>query len=151
MLKIIKGNILSSQEQYIAHQCNCVTTYAAGLADVIFQKWSYADCYQIRWVSDVPGTIDVRGDGKSLRYVVNMFAQYNPGKPHNGDDVKDGYMARKRYFISCLNEIKKLKPQSVAFPLLVGCGLAGGDHSFYKSALEKFSLQTDVVLYDLTK
>lgn len=149
MLTIVTGNILSSKEQYIAHQCNCVTTTAAGLADVIFKKWSIADCYSIRWENDVPGTIEVRGNGKEHRFIINMFAQFNPGKPHNPDDSKDGYQARKQYFISCMTHIKNLKPDSVAMPWGIGCGLAGGDWDFYKKVIDKFSTSFNIVLYKL--
>jgi len=151
MLKVITGNILSAEEQYIAHQCNCVTTTSAGLAKIIFTKWTHAECYYIRWAPDKPGTIEVRGDGKYHgRLIINMFAQYNPGKPPSADDPLDGFQARKKYFIMCLNEIKKLNPVSIAFPLYIGAGMAGGDHNFYKSALTKFAdSNINVVLYDL--
>ena len=149
MLKIVTGNILSSTEQYVAHQCNCVTTNAAGLADIIFKKWSYADCYSIRWTNDKPGTIEVRGNGKESRYVINMFAQFNPGKPYKEDDLKDGYQARKKYFIDCMKLISDLKPESVAMPMFVGCGLAGGSWDFYKKVIDKFAENYSIVLYKL--
>jgi hypothetical protein len=81
-----------------------------------------------------------------------MFSQYNPGKPHNPEDPYDGFAARKKYFVMCLMEIKKIKPKSIAMPLYIGCGLAGGDHTFYKAALEKFAQgDIEVVLYDFGK
>lgn len=149
MLKIITGNILSADEQYIAHQCNCVTTSAAGLADVIFKKWSYADCYSIRWEKDKPGTIDVRGNGYQNRYVVNMFAQVYPGKPKDAEDPYDGFQARKKYFIECMTRIDELKPKSVAVPWLIGSGMACGDFSFYKKVVEKFSERFNITFYKL--
>jgi O-acetyl-ADP-ribose deacetylase (regulator of RNase III) len=149
MLNIVTGNILSSPEQYIAHQCNCVSYNAAGIAQAIFTKWSYADCYSIRWEKDKPGTIEVRGDGKENRYIINMFAQFNPGKPHKDDDPEDGYQARKQYFVQCMKLIKDLKPRSVAFPMGIGCGLAGGSWDFYKKVLEKFSSDINMVLYQI--
>lgn len=149
MLTVVTGNILSSQEQYIAHQCNCVTTYAKGLADIIFKKWDYADCYSIRWENDKPGTIEVRGDGKESRYIINMFAQYNPGKPPGEKDPLDGIQARKGYFIECMKRVAELKPSSVSMPWQIGCGLAGGDWDFYKKVIDKFSGSLNIVLYKL--
>lgn len=149
VLKVVIGNILSSNEQYVAHQCNCVTSYAAGLAKLIFTKWSYSDCYMIRWENDVPGTIDIRGNGKENRYIINMFGQYNPGKPQEEDDPKDGFQARKKYFIDCMKLIGDLKPQSVALPWAVGCGLAGGDINFYNKVIDKFAESYNIVLYKL--
>ena len=153
MITTIKGNILSAPEEYIAHQCNCVTHTASGIAQAIFTKWSYSDCYSIRWENDIPGTIEVRcGHLPQHKNIINMFAQYNPGKPINPDCPHDGYQARKKYFVMCLMEIKKLKPKSVAFPVRIGCGLAGGDWNFYNLALEKFAQgEINVVLYDFQK
>ena len=150
MLKVVTGNILSADEQYIAHQCNCVTTTSAGLAKIIFTKWTHAECYYIRWAPDKPGTIEVRGDGKYYgRLIVNMFAQYNPGKPPSADDPLDGFQARKKYFIECMKAIDTLKPQSVAMPWQIGCGLAGGDWDFYKKVIDKFSNSFNITLYKL--
>ena len=149
MLKEVVGNILSSKEQYIAHQCNCVTRNAAGLAEIIFNKWSWADCYSIRWENDKPGTIEVRGNGEENRFIINMFAQFNPGKPHKADDPFDGYQARKKYFIDCMKQIGALKPKSVAMPVNIGCCLAGGDWDFYKKVIDKFAESYNIVLYKL--
>lgn len=149
MLTVLTGNILSSKEQYVAHQCNCVTSYAKGLAEIIFKKWSYADCYSIRWENDKPGTIEIRGDGKENRYIINMFAQVNPGKPTNKDDLRDGEQVRKTYFIECMKRINELNPESVAMPWGIGCGLAGGDWDFYKKVIDKFSERFSIVLYKL--
>jgi O-acetyl-ADP-ribose deacetylase (regulator of RNase III) len=149
VLKVVTGNILSSQEQYIAHQCNCVTTYAKGLADIIFKKWSHADCYAIRWENDKPGTIEIRGDGQESRFIINMFGQFNPGKPLRDDDPFDGIQARKGYFIECMKRVAELKPRSVAMPWQIGCGLAGGDWNFYNKVIDKFAGSFNIVLYKL--
>lgn len=149
MLTVIEENILSTKEQYIAHPCNCITTYASGLDGVIFKKWSYADCYSIRWDNDKPGTIEVRGNGKENRYVINMFAQINPGKPNVADDPRDGYQARKQYFINCMKQISLLNPESVAMPWFIGYGLSSESWEFYEKVIDKFSNQFNITLYKL--
>ena len=83
------------------------------------------------------------------RYIINMMAQFNPGKPHKDDDPLDGYQVRKSYFISCMKLIGELKPESVAFPWQIGCGLAGGNWDFYKKVIDKFSESYNIVLYKL--
>lgn len=45
-IKIVEGNLLDSKEQYIGHQCNCVTSHAKTLAEQIFKKYPYADTYK---------------------------------------------------------------------------------------------------------
>ena len=81
------------------HQTNCVTTYAKGLADVLFRKFPYADTYSRRTATSgggrgrgrgrgrggdpsLLGTIEVYGGPDTGKQgVINMFGQINPGKP----------------------------------------------------------------------
>jgi len=138
-------DILKAREEYICHQCNCVSHGAAGLAAVLFANYTYADCYSTRWEPDKPGTINVARGGEPCEpNIINMFAQYNPGKPRDDDPVGDSAEHRKKYFISCLREIKKLNPKSLAFPAKIGCGLGGGNWEWYSSALQKFEEATKI-------
>ena len=148
MIITIKKNILNASEDYIAHQCNCVTHNAAGVAAQIFQKWSYADCYATRWEQDTPGTITM---GLGEKNIINMFAQVYPGPPKDPNDPIDGFTARKKYFIQCLKQIADMIPQKsrIAFPAGIGCGLAQGDPKFYEAALNKFAINFDVTLYQI--
>jgi hypothetical protein len=62
-LKRYEGNLLDSDAQYIAHQCNCITTHAAGLSKVLFEKYPWANTYITKHRSGVHstlGTIDIR-------------------------------------------------------------------------------------------
>ena len=138
MIQTIEKNILNATEEYICHQCNCVTREAAGLAAQLFQKWSYADCYSTRWEPDMPGTINIASERKSI---INMFAQVYPGAPKDPNDKHDGFQARKKYFIYCLRAIAlNVEPNSsLAFPYKIGCGMAGGDWAFYELAINKFA------------
>src|SRR5690242_14918048 len=108
-----KGNLLDATEQYIAHQCNCITTNSAGLAAQISKHFPYADPYsnrknihglRNRAVEEdrpVPGSIQIYGNGIDQRYVIGMFAQYNPGNVIEHD--------REKWFWNCLREISYLK------------------------------------------
>jgi len=46
-MKIVRGNILDATDPVIAHQCNCVSTKAAGLAAQIFDRFPLSDTYQV--------------------------------------------------------------------------------------------------------
>lgn len=145
-LEIAHGSLLDSEAQYIAHQCNCVTTRGAHLSRDIFSRYPYADIYSCRtktdWRNseDKPGTITVKGNGVDQRYVINMFGQIFPGKPKFPDSKIDGYEARRINFRKCLIAILKIQNlNSIAFPWKIGCGLAGGDWDIYYKMIEGFS------------
>eukprot|EP00931_Biecheleriopsis_adriatica_P016655 TRINITY_DN12226_c0_g1_i2.p2 TRINITY_DN12226_c0_g1~~TRINITY_DN12226_c0_g1_i2.p2 ORF type:complete len:227 (-),score=49.76 TRINITY_DN12226_c0_g1_i2:75-728(-) len=158
------GDLLDAQEQYIVQQCNCVTKYAAGLAAAIADRFPHADVYnsvarEARGTQhgDVPGTILVLGGplaetDKEKRGIINMFAQFCPGKANRGSsgpveykglesspDVVDNAAQRLTWFKAGLQQISEISGlESVAFPHQIGCGLAGGKWSDYKAALDDF-------------
>lgn len=144
MISIVNGSILDSKEKFICHATNCVTKHAAGLAKDMFDKFPYANIYSSRDESDVPGTIVVCGDGLENRYVINMLSQYYPGKPKFPNSQLDGSYTREKYFKQALFQISKLdKLESVAFPYMIGCGLAGGIWSNYYNMILDFESYVD--------
>ncbi|CAE7778034.1 unnamed protein product [Symbiodinium pilosum] len=93
----VTGDLLSSEEQYIVQQSNCVSDYAAGLAAAIAEKFPHADVYKSSArrargtdkTGDIPGTIAVLGGvcaemDKEQPGVINLFGQWAPGKPRSG-------------------------------------------------------------------
>lgn len=150
MLHQIKGDLLATQCQYIAHQCNCVTSNAAGLAYMVFDKYPYANVYSSEFIRR-PGEIVICGDGINQRFIIGMLSQKYPGTP-GGDD--DNISNRLTYFDLCLSEIKKIPNlREIAFPYKIGCGLAGGNWDTYYNLLRRFSEQIssiDVYILDPT-
>lgn len=139
MVKTIIGDLLEAKEQYIAHQCNCVSKGSAGLAYFLFKQFPYANIYQMRTSHSIPGTIHIAGDGIDNRYVINMFSQYYPG--HYFDYyTNDNYDIRKHYFYKCLTNIANISNiNSIAFPYKIGCGIAGGDWEDYLKMINDFA------------
>jgi O-acetyl-ADP-ribose deacetylase (regulator of RNase III) len=162
VIEVVKGSLLDANEQYIAHQCNCVTTQGGGLYYYLTQRFPHADIYASRPINyrpkpgdDWPGNIKISGDGKDKRLVISMLAQFYPGKPKTDSLALDGYTARKTYFKICLSKISVLKGlESIAFPVGIGSGLAGGEWRDYQAMLEFFAdavkarSNVKVVLYD---
>jgi hypothetical protein len=139
------GNILEAEETVICHQCNCVSTSGKGLAKIIFDNFPKANVYKNRIDHDIPGTNRIiKTEGKTI---VNMFSQFNPGKPY-GTDSKT---ARLNWFVSCLNAIKVDPGDKIAMPYLIGCDLAGGNWKKYYVALSTWAELNNitVVLYDI--
>jgi hypothetical protein len=96
-----RGNVLDAKEDFICHQCNCVTTTAQGLAKDVFERFPDANVYRIRRRADVPGDITVHGR------IVNMYAQLRPGAPSRGDTADE----RIAWFNMCLLKISQLDPK----------------------------------------
>ena len=75
------------------------------------------------------------------RAVINLYGQYNPGKPRarpreGGRTVGDSAADREQYFKDGLDEIALIPNlKSVAFPHLIGCGLGGGNWKAYIAML----------------
>lgn len=141
MIEIITGDLLDSKEKYILHQTNCISdSGAAGIAKSIFEKYPYADCYKSRLEASKPGTIDIRGNGADQRFVVNLHAQYYPGKPRYPLSSLDGIPVREKYFHQCLLRLAKVSDlESVALPWSIGCGIAGGNWNHYIVTITNFA------------
>lgn len=145
--KIIEGNLLTCDAQYIVHQCNTCTWSAAHLAYDIFKKFPHADIYSDRRPTknnsakkDNPGEIIIRGDGKNQRFVIAILGQVFPGKPRNNQQHVDSFKHRKKYFFEGLKKISKIKDiKSIAFPWGIGCGVAGGNWQDYQKLIDKFA------------
>jgi len=159
MLKIINGNLLDSDCQYIAHQCNCYSRRGAGLASAIFKAFPWADVYSSRFErgddASLFGSITVHSDPKrGRRYVINIYGQLKPGKTSPG---RDSSASRLEAFGKALDQIAELPElESIGFPYGIGCGLAGGDWNEYEKLLEDFAEQVgercvSVILYRLSQ
>ena len=122
---------------------------AAGLAFYLFDKFPYANVYERRSEPSSLGTIEICGNGKEQRYVINMFSQYYPGHALKWpDSSKDGVLAREKLFKQCLDQISKIKElESVAFPYKIGCNLGGGCWENYLSMIEQFSNIVDAKVF----
>lgn len=155
-ISIVDGDLLDSTEDYIAHQCNCVTNQSKYIAQQIFDKYPYSNTYKNRThdkkTHNDPGTIDIRGNGNNERYVINMYSQYYPSLSKYTNDSKK---LRKEWFQKCLSLIgeelisKNLK--TLAMPYKIGCGSAGGNWEEYMVLIDEFTHMYDVsvTLYKL--
>ena len=144
--EIIHESLLESDAKYIGHQCNCLSSYSAGLASSMFDKFPYENVYQQRVKPYYTlGEIIIRGNGKNQRFIINMFGQYYPGRSKDPRlFLKDGPKERKEAFQDCLQQISAINDlNSIAFPWMIGCGLAGGDWDVYLSMIESFSKSID--------
>lgn len=163
IVSLTHGDLLNTQEKYIAQQCNCVTIRAHGLSQSIAQKYPYANVYNKRSSIgqgknvakkiSIPGTIDVcHPTDHNDPTIICMYSQYCPGKigiyqKYYPKDYIDTIENRLHWFEQCLTEIEKKGITRIAMPYLIGCGLAGGKWTDYEQILQKSKLE--IVLYQL--
>ena len=156
LIETINADLLDAKEDYIVHQCNCVSIGAKTLALEIFKKYPYANTYSHRIRGDrstynFPGTIEVLGDGEEKRYIINMYSQFYPSIAKYSNDSTE---KRLKWFKKGLNEIAKIEgiqSKTIAMPYLIGCGAAGGDWNTYYEMIKDFAEEKGIkiVLYKL--
>jgi len=157
-VKIVNGNLLDANEDYLVHQCNCISTHAKALAEQIFNKFDYANIYKNRINGDkntysVPGTIEILGNELDQRYIINIYSQYYPAlAKYNNDNAQK----RIKWFKECLHKISEIENiindnKTIAMPFNIGCGAAGGDWATYYDLINNFAEQNKiyVTLYKL--
>lgn len=148
-IKAISGDIFE-QPGVLVHQTNCRSTHAAGLAASVFGRFpkanTYSDWHRTRkyGACDV---FDVSEYGTAVTYVVNMNAQWYPGRVKTGEN----YPERHVRFSECLLELQGLvhthKWKRVNFPYRIGCGLAGGNWDVYVGMIDKFARSVEADVY----
>lgn len=127
MIKTIHQNIIESDAQYIAHQCNCISKNYSGLAKTIFDAFPEANTYNSPRQFE---TISIHGK------IINMYSQIYPGK----SKYEDSKEARLIAFEKCLNLILDIPDlQSIVMPYNIGCGLACGDWFEYLYLINNFA------------
>lgn len=137
MIKYIDGNVFDTKNDIIAHGCNCIGGYGAGIAKTVAtlypkakiayykkyhssEKWNLGDTQIVKVSSD--------------RYIANCATQYDYGSPKNGK-IYVSYDGFKK----SMEELKRkanLLNASIAMPL-IGAGLAGGDWKILEGILNE--------------
>jgi hypothetical protein len=144
-MELIK-DILTIENGFICHQCNCITTKSKGLSKSIFSKYPITNTY----ISGKrkSGSFDLFNPIDNI-YIVNLYSQYNPGKPKKSFGSNDSSDSREYLLEYCLNLLfnklknnnHKIKDENkkIYFPKNIGCGLAGGNWENYKRIITQFS------------
>lgn len=152
-IQIINDDLLNAKEDYIVHQCNCVSNDAKTLAEKIFKKYPYANSYKNRTTStrSIPGTIEIFGNGTNKRFIINAYAQFYPSTNKYQNDNAE---KRIKWFEECLNkisEIENINTKTIAMPYNIGCGAGGGNWIEYYKLIRKFARREKiyVTLYKL--
>jgi hypothetical protein len=145
--RLCEQDITTHPASYLVHQTNCVSDTWSGLALAVFNSFPWSNTYKGRVKYDVPGSIQVCGEGEQ-RKVINLMGQYFPGAHDPNPESKDSEKARHGFFSEGLAGIEGLlsmgalgeeKETSFVFPWLIGCGLARGNWDHYLGEIKNFA------------
>jgi O-acetyl-ADP-ribose deacetylase (regulator of RNase III) len=164
-IPIIDGDLTTADVDMIIQQCNCLTISSYGLSQAIktslcVDPYGHRRCLPgkkncaVKEDRGKVGTVMIyKIKSHRPNYVACLFAQFSPSKPslYHSDLLKDhidpitmepitdSNEQRMVWFNRCLNKLAhriiKLKCKKVAFPYMIGCGLAGGSWDKYGKIL----------------
>jgi O-acetyl-ADP-ribose deacetylase (regulator of RNase III) len=149
-LIILKGDLLKSDCDVIAHQANCYSRMGAGIAKQIVQKWPVVAVedrnFHITSPSKRLGQFSYAFVEQNTVMVCNLYGQLNYGT----GAVQTNYAALEssiRLMMDFLKQSPVFKSKKIGFPFRLGCGLAGGDWAVVSKILNRISEEYDVDLY----
>lgn len=149
MIHEVKGNLLTSNCEFICHQVNCQGRMNSGIAKSIREKWpNVYEEYALK--CNGPKTEPLLGSVQFIKTpdctVINMFSQDKYG--YDGQKYTS-YDA----FWECLWRIKFiLGPKStekIGFPKNIGCCRGGADWAVIKTMIQQVLCDYDVYIYEL--
>ena len=147
---ILKGNLLETPFEIIAHQVNCQGKMASGVAKQIREKypWAYKDYID---ALNQNGADYMFGKSQLIwqggHTICNIFGQYNYG--YDRQQYTD-YSAVNSAFREAINNYRDgdaddLRQITIAIPYKIGCDRGGGDWKVMKSMLENIEKDCYVV------
>jgi hypothetical protein len=143
-INLLIKDIMTCSEDYILHQCDCISVEGVNLTGQIFHKYPVANTYKNRskGIKDVPGTIFVAVAPNGQK-IVNMYAQYTSRVPLPNSD-NDSREKRLEYFSQCLSAVQRilLPNETIAIPYHIGCDSMGGEWSSYLGLINQFAQRT---------
>ena len=150
MVHYERGNIVTNKKYTIfCQQVNCRKVMGAGLARQIRNE--YPEVYvEYKHVEDpMLGYIlpVFTSDG---RICINMFAQDGFGRDKQYTDY-DAFKSCLRAIVGLVADHHIHEDVPIAFPYMIGCGLAGGDWTVIEKLLLEFSdmVPNDVIIVRL--
>lgn len=151
MIILVKGDLLLSDCNVLAHGCNCFNTMGRGVAGYIRHK--YPEVYEADQKT-------ISGDRKKLGtftfseieglnlLIFNLYSQYYYGAVSHGkhyldyEALENALVAIKRF----LQERNIYNSSKIGMPK-IGCGLAGGNWNRVQDILNKVFDDKEIYIY----
>ena len=150
-VKHIRGNLLKSNCDVIAHGCNCFNTMGAGIARQIKRAYPYAfniDNVTARGDRNKLGSLSAAKDPRGeLPKVYNLYTQYRYGR--RGSHVD--YAAVQSSLTKMKKSLDLDDPEmtlKVGMPR-IGCGLAGGLWPIVEGIINSIFTKRTICIYTL--
>lgn len=139
-----KQDIFNSKAHVLIQGCNCFNTMGAGIAKLIKQK--YPQAYEVdqktkkgdrtKLGNYTYADVNPENEPGKLKYVVNLYSQYNYGRNDSNFDIKAFEYGMDKIFTDFINKRKGDLKIIFAFPA-IGLGLAKGKPEEVYSILKK--------------
>lgn len=140
-LEYVRGDLLKSDCEVIAHQANCFSVFGAGVAGQIAEQFPEAVAADRQWGIPPEGRLGwyLGGPSDGMR-IAHLYGQYHPGA--NTEYLAAG-LAFKRLLDTVPFDMK------VGLPYLMGCGIGGGDWAVMSAIIEQVAARRRVYAYVL--
>lgn len=146
MIKYVKGNLLKSDVDVIAHGANCFNTMGGGIALQIARQYPEAQKVDRMTSPGDKGKLGTYTKAKSGgKTIYNLYTQYDFGGP----DPNVDYAAVHNALSKMRLDVDRTNPDAKIGLPRIGCGLAGGDWSVVELIIEKVFGDREVFVYDL--
>lgn len=147
---ILKGDLLETPFEVIAHQVNCQGKMNSGVAKQIREKYphiysAYIDALEQNGADFMFSKSQVIWE--DTHTIWNIFSQYNYG--YDGKQYTSYAALYSAFKEAILNyrdgDINNIKQISIAIPYKIGCDRGGGDWDVVKRILEKIEEECHVI------
>lgn len=158
MIHVVRGDLLESDCNVIAHQCNCFGNWDCGLAEKI--RTRYPSAYRAdQNLKSLPqerlGQLSVGVTSNRQMMIFNLYGQYRCGP--KGTQYTDYQMLQSAvqkmmdWVLRIARNRKDIAELKIGLPYHLGCGRGGGDWSIVRSILEQASeqYQREIYLYSI--
>ena len=150
MIKIIYGDLLKSDAEYICHQVNCQGVMGSGVAKQIKKEWpAVFNSYQALCNAKAADRSSLMGTVQTAKVdeakaICNIFGQLYYGRD---SQCYTDVLALKRAFEEIADNVSI--GERIAMPYRIGCGLGGGDWGVVMDMLSDVFQYHSLTLYRL--
>ena len=142
-LQYVRGNLLTSDCDIIAHGCNCFHAMGGGIASYIARAFPRAEDADFDTEEGDPGKLGTYSYSRGTPDIFNLYTQFEPGANIDYGAVRDAFKALYRHCKS-----HGLLDKKIGIPK-IGAGIAGGDWSKVASIIESVWEEGQIYVYVL--